>query len=144
LKKTILSFVVMYVLAMFLSLNMNSKYKVFTYKSTMWADAAGYFMYLPVSLIYQWDYDALPPGIDTLTGSGFYMLQDKKVVFTKYTSGIAVLQLPFFVAAHLYAKMSGAEASGFSQTYVNGMLFSGVFYLLLGLYLLYFVLNFFF
>jgi hypothetical protein len=119
---------------------MNSKYKVYTYKSTMWADAAGYYMYLPVSLIYQWDYDALPLGIDTLTGSGFYMLQDKKVVFTKYTSGIAVLQLPFFGAAHLYTKVSGTEASGFSKPYVNGMLFSGVFYMLLGLFLLYFVL----
>jgi hypothetical protein len=134
----------LYALGMFLSLNMNSKYKVFTYKSTMWADAAGYYMYLPVSIIYQWDYDALPAGIDTLTGSGFYLLEDKKVVFTKYTSGVSYLQLPFFLVTHAYVKLTNEKADGFSKPYVNAMLFSGVFYMLLGLFLLYFVLNSFF
>ncbi|MFM6983953.1 MAG: hypothetical protein ACKOXF_07460 [Chitinophagaceae bacterium] len=119
---------------------MNSKYKIFTYKSTMWADASGYYVYLPATFIYQWDVKKLPSGIDTLTGRGFSTDTSKNAIFTKYTSGISYLQLPFFAAAHLYASITGEEANGFSQVYVNSLLFSGVFYLLLALFCLYYFL----
>ena len=107
----------------------------------MWADASGYYVYLPATFIYQWDVKQLPKGIDTLTGRGFSIDKSNNTIFTKYTSGISYLQLPFFGAAHLYAKISGKEADGFSQAYVNSLLFSGVFYVLLALFFLYFFLN---
>lgn len=139
-KKNIVLFILLYAAGMFLSLNMNSKYKIFTYKSTMWADASGYYVYLPATFIYQWDSKKIPSGMDTLTGRGFSIDTIKNVLFTKYTSGISYLQLPFFGAAHLYAKISGKEANGFSQVYVNSLLFSGVFYVLLALFCLYYFL----
>lgn len=106
----------------------------------MWADASGYYVYLPSTFIYHWDSEKLPSGIDTLTGRGFSVDTSKDLIFTKYTSGISYLQLPFFAAAHLYAKISGEEANGFSQVYVNSLLFSGVFYVLLALFCLYYFL----
>ncbi len=78
--------------------------------------------------------------MDTLTGRGYSIDTSKDIIFTKYTSGISYLQLPFFGAAHLYAKISGEEANGFSQVYVNSLLFSGVFYVLLALFCLYYFL----
>ncbi|MES2617341.1 MAG: hypothetical protein V4613_05655 [Bacteroidota bacterium] len=139
--KRILLFVCLYAVGMYLSLNMNSKYKPLTYKSTMWADAAGYYLYLPATFIYNWQYDQLPDSIDTKTGNGFAIRKDQQIIFTKYTSGLTFLQAPFFFAAHAYCKLSGTEANGFTQPYVNGMLFSGVFYLMLGLFLLYAVMR---
>lgn len=140
-KKNILLFTLLYALCMFLSLNMNSKYRIFTYKSTMWADASGYYVYLPATFIYQWDVKNMPDGIDTLVGRGFSFQQNKTVLFSKYTSGIAFLQAPFFAIAHLCTKWSGGLADGFSQNYVNSLLFSGVFYLLLALFCLYYFLK---
>ncbi len=138
-RKNVLIFLLCYVVGVFLSLNMNSKYKIFTYKSTMWADASGYYVYLPATFIYQWDSKQMPAGIDTLTGRGF-SIDSSQHIFTKYTSGIAYLQMPFFLMAHGYATIKGT-ADGFSQAYVNSLLFSGVFYLLLGLFCLYYFLK---
>lgn len=106
----------------------------------MWADASGYYMYLPATILYQWDFNKMPAGIDTLTGVGFYLQKENQKIFTKYTSGLSYLQLPFFLIAHFYTLASGGLADGFSQPYVNSLLFSGVFYLLLGLFFLYEVL----
>lgn len=105
----------------------------------MWADASGYYVYLPATFIYQWDSKQMPAGIDTLTGRGF-SIDSGQHIFTKYTSGIAYLQMPFFLMAHAYATINGT-ADGFSQAYVNSLLFSGVFYLLLGLFCLYYFLK---
>ncbi len=134
-------FLVLYSVCMFLSLNMNSKYKIYTYKSTMFADASGYFVYLPATILYNWQLDKMPAKMDSLTGWGFSYQYAQNKIFTKYTCGIAYLQLPFFMAVHGYCKITNQNANGFSQAYVNGMLFSGVFYMLLGLFFLYHVLR---
>lgn len=106
----------------------------------MWADATGYYMYLPATFIYNWNFDKMPKDIDSLTGVGFTLLKENKKIFTKYTSGIAYLQFPFFAIAHGYCKITNQDANGFSQVYVNSLLFSGVFYMLLGLFFLYYFL----
>lgn len=140
LKRSIL-FLALYLLGLFLSLNMNSKYKIFTYKSAMWADASGYYVYLPATFIYQWKAQDMPKLMDTLTGQGFYYRNNKQVVFTKYTNGQCYLHLPFFLLAHAYCLLGGDEPDGFSQPYVNSLIGAGVFYLLAGFFLLFFVLR---
>lgn len=140
-KKTLLYFILLYAAGTFLSLNLNSKYKLFTYKSTLWADAAGYYVYLPATFIQNWDYNAMPKGVDTLTGRGFELQEEHQTIFTKYTSGIAYLQAPFFLAAHAKASFFVNTADGFSQTYVDALLFSGIFYLLAALFLLFYFLT---
>lgn len=140
LKHSIL-FLVLYMLGLFLSLNMNSKYKIFTYKSAMWADASGYYVYLPATFIYDWKAETMPKRMDSLTGLGFYYRDSGKVLFTKYTNGQCYLHLPFFLMAHAYCMLGGNVADGFSQPYVDSLLWAGVFYLLAGFFLLYTVLK---
>lgn len=139
--KQILLFLILFAAGMFLSLNMNSKYKPLTYKSSMWGDATGYYVYLPATFIYNWNPAAMAPRMDTLTGLGFALRYDEGVIFTKYTSGQSFLQAPFFAMAHLYCKISGTPADGFTQPYINSLLFGGVFYMLSALFLLYAVMR---
>ena len=70
--KRIILFGVLYLVGLLLSTNMNCKYKIFTYKSAMWADASGYYVYLPATFIYDWKAETMPKRMDTLTGLGFY------------------------------------------------------------------------
>ncbi len=107
----------------------------------MHSDAAGYYMYLPATFIYHWQYDKMPKGMDTLTGYGFCLDSSKKIIHTKYTNGVAFLQLPFFSLAHLYCRLTNTKSDGFSQPYVNSLLFAGVFYMLAGLLLMFMVLK---
>ncbi len=106
----------------------------------MWADASGYYVYLPATFIYNWDFESMPKGMDVLTGNGFYYRSNTKVVFTKYTSGQCYLHLPFFLIAHAYCLLGGDVPNGFTQPYVDSLLWAGVFYLLAGFFFLYFVL----
>lgn len=52
----------------------------------------------------------------------------------KYTSGVAVLQLPFFTLGHVTAKIMGFPADGYSLPYRMWVHFSLIFYALLGLW----------
>ncbi len=111
------------------------------YKAASW-DAFGYYMYLPSTFIYN-DVKELKwvPKIDStyhLTGGLFYQaiaLKEKSYT-NKYLSGVAIMQTPFFAAAHAYAKISGVPADGFTYPYQYALLFGGLFYVFLGLVLL--------
>ena len=50
--------------------------------------------------------------------------------------GMAMMYLPFFSVAHAYAKLSGYDTNGFSEPYQCLIQFSGLFYLLVGLFFL--------
>jgi len=54
----------------------------------------------------------------------------------KTTMGMAMMYLPFFSVAHAYAKLSGYDTNGFSEPYQCLIQFSGLFYLLVGLFFL--------
>ena len=110
---------------------------------TTW-DALGYYMYLPGTFIYgDMEQYTWFPDIDEKYGlSGGYFYQagyDKEldVYVTKYTGGLAVLQLPFFAVAHLYAKNSTIHpADGFSLPYQVAVCVGALFYMLIGLWFL--------
>ena len=53
-----------------------------------------------------------------------------------YTCGVAMLQTPFFGAAHVLAKPLGYKTDGYSLPYRMGLAISGCFYGLLGLFFL--------
>jgi hypothetical protein len=124
-----------YAFTIFLTLNRHSKSGVFNYHSEIWADAAGYYVYLPLAFIYNFDADKLPHAIDVKTGFGFSI--SDKVVKTKYTYGVALLQSPFFFATHLLSNKLGFESNGFSSIYHKMINISAVTYSILGLILLY-------
>ena len=105
-------------------------------------DANGYYLYLPAMFIYD-DLrnlafvDEMPEQFDRRYflyqgSSGGYM--------TKYSPGMAILELPFFLTAHGIALSAGLEADGYSPVYRLFIAISSLFYSCLGLWILAMVL----
>ncbi len=94
------------------------------------SDPRGYYTYLPAVFIYK-DIHALPA--DDFVGR---RQNEKGEVFTKFSCGTAYFYLPFFLGAHLYAHLAHADTSGYSAPYNYGILFAGIFWGAVGLYLL--------
>jgi len=131
------SFAVVFLgITIFLAFNKHSKSGYFTYHSEIWADKAGYYVYLPAALKYGFDPSQFPDSIEAKTGDGFHLDQQNKVVLTKYTCGVALLQAPFYLLADLLAEPLGYASDGFSPIYHWSINLAAVFYLLLGLLLL--------
>lgn len=119
------------------------------YNATSW-DAFGYYMYLPSVLIYD-DVRTLEwlPQIDStyhVTGGHLYQaMQLESGTFTnKYLCGVAILQLPFFGLGHIMAGMLGYPQDGFSAPYQYAIMFGGIVWVLIGLFLLRKVLRYYF
>jgi len=119
---------------LFLCLNLNSKNKFSNYKDPIWADAAGYYVYLPATFIYGWEANAVPIEWPDQLGNGFEY-DEKGKLRTKYPVGVALLELPFFLLAHGWASSNG-NADGYSYEYHVGLWIAGLFYLILGLFFL--------
>lgn len=101
-------------------------------KVTTW-DALGYYLYLPSTIIYHdvrtlTFYDSIEIKYN-LQGekNNFYQFQKNKTGFYsgKYFIGVAVLQLPFFLIAHVIAIRYG-EADGFSSIYQKGIAYGAM------------------
>lgn len=123
------------VLLMGLSKNHYSKHEKYSYRSSLWGDKAGYYIYLPMALIHGFQVDKLENGIEARFGYGFRVEDDK--VRTKYTSGLAMLSLPFFLMIHWLALLFGFPADGFSPIYFYLPVIAGPFYAALGIACLY-------
>lgn len=111
------------------------------FQLTDW-DAFGYYMYNPSIFIYN-DVSELKwvPEMDStynLSGGTFYQASkhENGNYVNKYLGGVAIMQLPFFVAGHVAAKISGAPADGFSASYQYAIASAAIFYCLLGLIIL--------
>ena len=86
---------------LFLTFNMHSKLKTNTYHGVIWADAAGYYAYLPMWFIYGNNSINWPDKIENNTGYGFTLDNNSNTIRNKYYSGVALLQAPFFLCAHI-------------------------------------------
>lgn len=102
------------------------------YHSTLWADKAGYYIYLPAVFIYQFDFSWAPDDFSGKFGDGFRIRDGDEKVITKYPYGVALLQLPFFTVAHLIAPLLDFPADGFSLIYNKLIDISCIVYFLLG------------
>ncbi|MBL7811656.1 MAG: hypothetical protein JNL57_05490 [Bacteroidetes bacterium] len=123
-------------LTLYYSFNQNLRFPVHHYNSEIWADKAGYYVYLPATFIYNWDANAFPARADTLSGEGF-KLNSNGTVFTKYPPGVAMMELPVFLAVHSYMKwFQPGRADGFQQPYETGLIVSAELAWFMGLYLL--------
>jgi hypothetical protein len=134
-KKTVLILIAL--LTTFISLKdfviRDNKKSEVIWKRNIWADKSGYYSYLPFSIIYGFDAKKISSENVEKTGLGFSIEQDK--FKTKYTSGVAILQLPFFLFIHVL--LPTKEADGFSFAYDKVLFYSSVFYLILGLFFLF-------
>jgi hypothetical protein len=106
-------------------------------------DALGYYLYLPSVFIYK-DVQKLNWFNDIekkyqMTGGDAYQiinLPNQKVTF-KYLGGVAILELPFFLIAHVSTSALGYAADGFSLPYQMAIVVAAFFYGFVGLWLLY-------
>lgn len=120
----------------FLAFNMHSKSGYFNYHSEIWADKAGYYVYLPATINYNFDASLFPDSIDIKTGNGFQLDTLQNKIHTKYFCGVAILESPFYLIANTVASSLGQEANGFSPIYHWSINIAAVFYLVLGFYFL--------
>lgn len=116
-----------------LSIAKHNRIGIQNYKSEIWSDKAGYYIYLPLTFKYDFRADLLPDSIAEKTGQGFSINQKTNKVQTKFTYGLAFFEAPFYLMADLSARITGYEQDGFSKPYNSSISLSGVFYLVLGL-----------
>jgi hypothetical protein len=104
-------------------------------------DQVGYYAYLPAllhedGLSFRWASGPRWEGFRRSGFGGFRTIEATGRVVDVYTPGVAVLQAPFFAAAHAVAWASGAEHDGFSWPYRLLAALGGATYASLGLLLL--------
>ncbi len=124
-------------IALFLTFNRHSKSGYFNYHSEIWADKGGYYVYLPAAFKFKFNPDNFPDSIDDKTGHGFTLDYENKKVLTKYTYGVALLQLPFFLMADTFAETLNYKANGFSPN--NGLFLYSPFYFVIIASLIYMI-----
>jgi hypothetical protein len=129
-------FFIFSILALFLTFNRHSKSGFFNYHSEIWADKAAYYVYLPATIKYSFNPAQFPDSIDIKTGEGFRLDNVNQKIITRVTYGVALLQLPFFLAADATAKLTDANTDGFSPPYHRSINVASVFYLLSGMFFL--------
>ena len=115
----------------------------FNWRTNLWADQAGYYVYSPAFFIYGFDAARLPENITAITGDGFSVNENGKII-TRYTSGVAMMQAPVFLAVHLTAGLTGQKQDGFSGIYHWIPSIAAVLYSFLGMMLLWYYLKFYF
>ncbi len=116
-----------------------------------YGDALGYYTYLPATFIYQnlTSIEQLPadstihPSVrehaNTLKVEGLHT--PKGYIVDQYTYAVALMESPFFFAAHAWEKITGGRANGYSYSYTVAMKISAMTYTLLGLLLTFSILR---
>ena len=106
-------------------------------------DALGYYMYLPATFIYhdisQFEWLAeVDKKYNVVGGDWQFQIsrQENGNYVTKYLGGVAILQIPFFAIAHVYALLTDYPADGFSMPYQVSLSFGPLVYFILVLFLL--------
>ena len=101
-------------------------------------DALGYYSYLPALFVYD-DIEKLDWLEEVGTTYGIsgdalnsYRLVDNGNKVNKYFSGVAIMQSPFFLVAHMFAE----KKDGFSRPYQWSIVMASLFYGILGLFFL--------
>ena len=97
-------------------------------------DAISYYAYLPAAFIYD---DLSLSFIDGYRGPHKFIFWPGKGPDGRYviktSMGLSFLWLPFFIAGHITALITGADAGGYSGPYKFFLLLSALFYFLTGL-----------
>ena len=108
------------------------------WSSVLWADASGYYAYLPFVFIYNADASAIPINAADSVGNGFSVDSQAKKFKDKYTCGVALMQLPFFICVNASQILSGIEnISGFEPAFYWVIYLAALFYGVLGFFFLY-------
>lgn len=134
-QKENLFFIILALVCVYLSWHRNFPDRAYKGSYEICCDKADYYIYLPATFIYKWDVNRFEKGID-LPRVGFTLDHKNQKIFTKTTCGVAILWVPFFLAAHGIALVSGIHADGFSLYYEHFAVIPGAIFLVLGLFFL--------
>lgn len=109
----------------------------------VYSDGFGYFAYLPAVLYGDFSFSFIEKGGWEHT---LKLVEASGGLVNKYPVGVAILESPFFFAAHLISLFRDAltgsvTATGYSNLYQYMILFGGVCYWILGTVLLYLLLT---
>ncbi len=108
----------------------------FNWRTELWGDPAGYYVYQPALFLYDFKASGFPEKVDEKTGFGFTLDRETDKIVTRYTYGVSLLQTPFFLTIHAAAKLWGLEADGFSGIYHWVPDLAAIFYSFIGLFFL--------
>lgn len=99
-------------------------------RAVVWSDCEGYYMYLP-GLFMIGDFHKLPEG------SVWPQRNEKGEIMLKYTCGVAMFEMPFFLATKAYCIAKKYDVQDyFNVHYCRAMAISGYFFGFLGLFFL--------
>jgi len=124
------------IFSIFLTFNLHSKSKINSYHHVLWADGSGYYMYLPATFEYGYSVKNMPDSLEMKTGGGYTTDMENDLIKIKYTYGVALLELPFYLIGNVINYFSDNNEGGFGKVQHSMIMLSGVFYLILGLYFL--------
>ncbi len=96
------------------------------------SDPQWYYSYLPATFIYGFEDHPL-----SFEHQGFNKYPGTNLLAIRYTSGIAIMELPFFLVAHGIASAFGMQADGYTKPYGLAVVLAALFYALLGMLLLF-------
>ncbi len=130
---------VLFILLVFAGLSSLISNRVFSAQSQVitW-DSYGYYLYLPASLKYQ-DFSEFAFVQDHLkvyrpSDTAYQIFEKDGIKTPNYTMGLAILWLPFYVVAELWAQLDPRfPADGLSQPYEWMVILAAIFWLALGL-----------
>ncbi|MCB0478644.1 MAG: hypothetical protein KDC84_10795 [Crocinitomicaceae bacterium] len=111
------------------------------WKEIVRTDGKGYYAYLPAIFIYDdlnfgfYDHIENEKYFNPKTGYDYRSNSEGKTI-SKYYCGTAVAQLPFFLMAHSFVKLTDGDADGYSKPYMVAVSLATIFYLFLGLWFL--------
>lgn len=107
--------------------------------SVIEADAKGYYAWLPALFIYQdvhfGFFESVEKTYATPQTYFDYRLTCKGNTINKYPVGVAIMQAPFFLAAHLISIITNNKTDGYSYWYPVFISLAALVYMLAGLYM---------
>lgn len=137
--KSFITYLVLTVTLIIFSFTYYPKYQKSGSEATISWDVSGYYWYLPATFIYK-DLKNLTFSDSIRAKYGcspdnqqITILPDGKKVL-KYSSGMAVQYLPFFIGANILAKPLGYAQDGFSKPYQIALQIGAIVMMLLGLW----------
>lgn len=105
------------------------------------ADGKGYYAYLPAVFIYHdlnfgfFEEKEMSPLSDPKLFYDYRVYSNGHAI-NKCFCGTALMQMPFFIAAHAATKITDGQADGYSRLYPVFIQIAAIFYFILGLYFL--------
>jgi hypothetical protein len=109
----------------------------FSARGEFYSDKIEYNLYLPALFIYEFEAQRFPVGLETKVEREHILNRQTGRVQTRFAYGVALMQAPFWLAAHLLAD----EKDGFSRPYRQAVNAAGVFYAVLGLWFTFWLLR---